>query len=95
MYSYYGITVSTKINIKYLSQLLDRASKKYYEEQLWDIWKLQYPYMNEDNFINFDDFKEKYMPKEYEHTDISYEDINEEMSKVVNNYENRKKVINK
>ena len=70
-------------------ELIAYAIEKDLENDLYGAWKLQYPYMNKDNFISFEDYKNKFIAKQT--TPISYEDIEKEMLKVVKAHESKVK----
>jgi hypothetical protein len=61
------------------------------ENDLWEMWALQYPQMSKESYISFEDYKDKQIIKTYteNHTQISYEEIEKEMGEVVKAYERR------
>lgn len=65
--------------------LFTYALEKNMENELFDMWKLQFPKMDKETFISFEDYKAKLMTKK--HTQISYEDIEKEMAKVEKAFE--------
>jgi hypothetical protein len=80
LYSNYGVNANTRLKAKYLTKLLEEAYKKEQEDSLWEVWKLQFPNMDKETFISFEDYKAKFMDRK--HTEISYEEIETEMAKV-------------
>lgn len=75
--------------------LIDFAIEKERENNLWEVYSLQYPNMNEDTFISFEDYKKKWTDS-LNGSKISYEEIEIEMDKVVRSYEsgvNRNRTI--
>lgn len=57
-------------------------------DNLWEVWKLQYPNMNEENFISFKDYKKKNtIQQKNKVSEISYEDIEKEMNEVIKAHE--------
>mgnify|MGYP007069478687 CR=1 FL=1 len=58
------------------------------ENELFDMWKLQFPNMDKENFISFEDYKNKLIVKK--HTEISYEDIEKEMLLVEKSFAERR-----
>jgi hypothetical protein len=60
--------------------LIIYAIEKDIENELLRMWELQFPNMDKESFISFEDYKSKLMSKK--HTKISYEDIEKEMEQV-------------
>ena len=67
--------------------LLTYAFEKNMENELFDLWKLQFPHMTSETFISFDDYKNKVMANNANYTKISYEEIETEMDKVIKAFE--------
>lgn len=64
------------------------AAEKEVENKLWEYWKLQFPNMDKETYISFEDYKAK-MTANKQHSEISYNDIENEMNAVVKAYERR------
>ena len=56
------------------------AIEKDKENKLWELWKLQYPQMDEESFITFEEYKNKNIKKQT--TQKTYEEIEKEMEEV-------------
>jgi len=64
--------------------LLNKAKEKKYEDDLWEMWTLQYPQMDKESFISFKDYKKQNMIRqENRGSQISYEEIENEMNEVI------------
>lgn len=76
---------------KRLNRLLVKASEKENENLIFDLWKSLYPKMmtGQIEFIAFSEFKEKLSKKQT--SDISYEEIEKEMDRVIAAYEGQVK----
>ena len=61
--------------------LIIYAFEKNTENELYDLWKLQFPNMDKESFVSFEDYKKKVMTNR-NYTKISYEEIEIEMEKV-------------
>jgi hypothetical protein len=57
------------------------ALEKNTENELFEMWKLQFPNMDKESYISFDDYKKKVISNR-RNTNISYEEIEIEMAKV-------------
>jgi len=68
------------MDIDFNLDLIMYALEKNRENDLWEMWKLQYPNMDKETFISFEDYKGKETNKK--HTKLSYEEIEKEMLKV-------------
>lgn len=77
------------MDLDFSIDLIVYAFKKDIEQTAWELWISKYPWMDEENFISFDEFKAGLF--EREHTEISYEDIENEMDRVVKAYEGQVK----
>lgn len=64
---------------------LDKAT----ENELWEYWKLNV-LKDKENFISFEDYKAKFVKKDYKSSDVSYEEIEEEMAKVEKAFQERR-----
>jgi hypothetical protein len=63
---------------------LNKAKEKKYEDDLWEMWTLQYPQMDKESFISFKDYKKQNMIRqENRGSQISYEEIENEMNEVI------------
>jgi len=69
-------------------ELFLHAIEKNRENDLWETWSLQYPRMDAENFISFEDYKKKSITQTV--TKISFEDIEKEMEQVVKAFEERR-----
>ena len=56
------------------------AIEKDKENKLWELWKLQYPQMDKESFITFEEYKNKNIKKQT--TQKTYEEIEKEMEEV-------------
>ena len=68
-------------------ELIMYALEKNMENEIFEMWKLQFPQMTEENFISFYDYKNSMLTKK--HTKISYEEIELEMLRVEKAFEER------
>lgn len=57
------------------------ALEKNTENELFEMWKLQFPNMDKESYISFDDYKKKIITNK-NYSKISYEEIENEMEKV-------------
>lgn len=60
--------------------LIIYALEKDRENKIFEMWKLQFPNMDSETFISFEDYRIKAMSKRT--TEISYEEIEKEMELV-------------
>jgi len=74
--------------MKNITKLLAKAYEKELEDSLWEMWKLQFPNMDKETFISFEDYKNKLTNKR--NTEISYEDIEKEMAQVEKRFAERR-----
>ena len=61
------------------------AIEKNKENYLFELWKLQYPQMDKENFENFTDYKNRLLKKQEtknKTTEKTYEEIEKEMKEV-------------
>ena len=61
------------------------AIEKNKENDLFELWKLQYPQMDKENFENFADYKNRLLKKQASKNQTSkktYEEIEKEMKEV-------------
>lgn len=70
MHSHYGIGTTTKMKIRTITLLLYDAYQKEIEDKLWQQWLAIYPNMGEENFISFQDYKEKCLKPELKKIDV-------------------------
>lgn len=75
------------MDLDFSIDLFTYALEKNLENDFFEMWKLQFPNMDEESFISFEDYKAKMMTRK--HSTISYEDIEKEMNEVVKAYERR------
>lgn len=77
--------------IKNVKRLLVNAQEKQQEKLLWERWLAIYPYMEigRFEFISFIDYKNKLLDKKFKTTDITKEEIEEDILKVKALYERR------
>ena len=69
-------------------ELFIHAIEKNRENDLWDMWKLQYPLMSKESYVSFENYKKTSIIQKT--TKISYEDIQNEMDAVIKNHEERR-----
>lgn len=61
------------------------------EQAAWELWKALYPQMviGLIKFVKYDEFKNKLIQKQYQYTQKSLDEIEEEMSAIVAAYKGR------
>ena len=64
-------------------KLLIEALKKERENDAWDMWLTLYSRMTKDNFMSFEDFKAQLIKPIAKASNITREEIEEEMAKIV------------
>lgn len=69
-------------------ELFIHAIEKNVENDLWEMWKLQFPNMDKETFISFEDYKNTLKAKK--HTKLSYEEIEKEMEQVERAFKERR-----
>ncbi|MDD5484301.1 MAG: hypothetical protein PHP98_11750 [Kiritimatiellae bacterium] len=76
------------LNTSFIDHALDRGL----EVEAWDLWKSLHPYMHLGwlKWISFSDYKNLLYSKQYMCTNKSDEEIEEEMGKVIDFYEQKK-----
>lgn len=91
MHGFYDFSYIKTLPLKIISRLLIKAVEKQQEKLLWERWLAIYPYMEIGNvkFISFNDYKSKLLNKEMKTTDITAEEIEEDILKVKALYERR------
>ena len=79
------------MDLDFSIDLIVYALEKNMENDIFEMWKLQYPQMEKETFISFEDYLEDYKAnyKVKKHTAKSVEEIEDEMLKVVKSYERR------
>lgn len=79
------------MTLKVISRLLVKAVEKQQEKQLWERWLSIYPYMEIGSldFMSFYDYKDKLLNKMMKTTDISAEEIEEDILRIKALYERR------
>lgn len=72
------------MDMEFNLELIMYAMEKYQENSMWELYKMQYVNMDKENFENFEDYKAKFKYKSNSkaNSEISYEEIEEEMKKV-------------
>jgi hypothetical protein len=75
------------LDLEFNIDLILYALEKETEKILWEMWLLKYQHMDKDNFINFEDFKNKALKQNC--TNKSYKEIEKEMKKIVKMHERR------
>jgi len=72
-------------------EIIEKSQEKQQEDLLWQRWLAIYPYMETGvlNFISFNDYKGKLLNKEMKTTDITAEEIEEDIGKVIASYKRR------
>lgn len=75
------------ININLINHAIEQEKEQY----AWELWKSMYPNMMAgfQKFIRFEDFKAKLFQKQYQYTEKTSEEIEEEMLAVVALHEGR------
>lgn len=76
------------MDMDFTMELYIYAIEQTQENNMWDLWKLQYPLMTKENYISFEDYKNKNVVKK--HTKKSYEEIEKEMQQVENAFSERR-----
>lgn len=91
MHGFYDFSYIKTLPLKIISRLLIKAVEKQQEKLLWERWLAIYPYMEIGNvkFISFNDYKSKLLNKEMKTTDITAEEIEEDILQVKALYERR------
>lgn len=79
------------MNLDFSIDLIIYALEKEQEKIAWDLWITLYPKMltGKLEFVSFEEFKNKLYKKNY--TNKSYQEIEEEMDKVIKAYERQVK----
>lgn len=79
------------MKIGHVTRLIIKAVENQQEKYLWERWLAIYPYMETGSlkFMSFNDYKEKLVSKEMKTTDITPEEIEEDILKVKALYERR------
>jgi len=77
------------MKIRNITKLLIYSIEKERDADIWSMWMSLYPMMatKQIEFVQFSKFKNNLIKKKY--TDVSLEDVEEEMLKVVEQYERR------
>ena len=72
-------------------EIIEKSQEKQQEDLLWQRWLTIYPYMEigKLNFISFGDYKGKLLSKKFKVTNISKEEIKEDIGKVIASYKRR------
>lgn len=66
-----------------------KAYEKSDEDKLWEQWLVQYRFMNNDNFISFDDFKESFRKgtnssnNNVSSDNLSFEEIEDKVKSII------------
>jgi len=91
LHGFYDFSYIKTLPLKIISRLLIKAVEKQQEKLLWERWLAIYPYMEIGawNFISFNDYKDKLLNKEMKTTDITAEEIEEDILQVKALYERR------
>lgn len=91
MHSCYDINFLLKKPSNLLNRLLKNAHEKETENLIYDLWKSLYPKMisGEMEFIEYSAYKEKVIKKKDKFTNITYEEVENEMARVIAAYEGR------
>jgi len=76
------------MDIDFNLEIFIHAIEKNVENDLWEMWKLQFPNMDKETFISFEDYKNKLKNKQY--TKKSYEAIEKEMEQVERAFKERR-----
>lgn len=80
------------MQVKNITRLLKKAKEKEQEKVAWDLWSNMYPHMITGHIKSksFNDFKNELLKQEPNHSNISEEEIEEELNKVIAAYEQKK-----
>jgi len=74
--------------MKNITDLLAKAFEKQQNDLLWDMWKLQYGHLvriDSKDFLSFEKYKKSLI--EQKHSNITYEEIEEEMEQIIKAHE--------
>jgi hypothetical protein len=87
LHSNYGNYIS-KASIKQLNTLLIKAHEKKLDKVAWELYLSLYPYMIKEELkaVEFEEFKQKLTIKQEKYTQISNEEIIDDIEKVVQKY---------
>lgn len=72
--------------------LIFYALKKEREQTAWELWLAKYPHMTKENFIAFEDFRDKLYPKTGKITQKTKMEIQKEMLVLAVTHRSRKEV---
>ncbi|MVX62237.1 hypothetical protein GKZ28_00795 [Clostridium chromiireducens] len=75
------------LNLSYKDGLefIFKAYEKELEDRLWDRWLVDYRWMNESNFVSFEDYKNKTSSSSNKNVEnISKEAIEEKVKEIIN-----------
>jgi hypothetical protein len=72
-------------------EIIEKSQEKQQEDLLWQRWLAIYPYMEigKLKFMSFNDYKDKLVSKKFKVTNISKEEIKEDIGKVIASYKRR------
>lgn len=80
LHNIYGYSV---MDMDFSMDLITYALEKNMENELFEMWKLQFPNMDKETYISFEDYKVKSTSQNYNtNTKITYAEIEKEMAKV-------------
>lgn len=74
------------LSIKHINKIIREVYIEEQENIIFKTWQGMYPFMTSGlmEFVSFNDFKEKLYSKEHKYTNVSNEEIEEEISEVFN-----------
>jgi hypothetical protein len=72
-------------------EIIEKSQEKQQEDLLWQRWLAIYPYMETGKlkFMSFNDYKDKLVSKKFKTTNMTKEEIEEDILKIKALYERR------
>ena len=91
LHGFYDFTYIRTLPTRSIIRLIIKAQEKEQENLLWQRWLAIYPYMEigKLKFMSFNDYKDKLVSKKFKTTNISTEEIEEDILGVKALYERR------
>lgn len=81
---YSNVDYMLNLNYKDGLEFIFKAYEKELEDRLWDRWLVDYRWMNESNFVSFEDYKNKNSSSLNKVENISKEAIEEKVREIIN-----------
>lgn len=78
------------LDIETGAELIQEAYKKQLDKKLWDMWLTKYPWMDEENYMSFEDFKDEMMDQENQPQKLSRNEIIEQSERIIALWKNSK-----